>query len=234
MPHNVLERVKLLPLIARTYIRVFEPAHGDVLSANPHATGRLSLKQDMPRGATHASSWYIAETLRSAFWESVLRDVDPDDDGGVILDPRVLAKYAVQSVQLLEPASVLRLEPAARRHVIGLNNHRLNSEWDHHLTTAIYETTHVMAGLAQLQCRAANPPLDLPGISWRSRQADADLAYVLYVPPRVSAHWAALDDLVLLNTPAGHQLLRSVLAQDQMTWLNDPGTSGGTPPPGAV
>ncbi|MEY2161281.1 RES domain-containing protein [Rhodanobacter sp. FW106-PBR-LB-2-11] len=234
MAHNVLDRVKLLPLVARTYIRVFEPAYGDVLSANPNASGRLSLKQDNPRGATHAASWYIAETLRAAMWETVLRDVDPDDEGGVFLDLRVLAKYAVQSVKLLKPGAVLRLEPAARRHVIAFNNHRLNSEWDHHLTTAIYETTHVMAGLAQLQCRAADPAVELPGISWRSRQADADLAYVLYVPPCPTPQWAAVDDLVRLDTPAGHQLIRSVLAQDQMVWLNDPGTSGGTPPPGAI
>ena len=49
----------------------------------------------MPRGATVAASWYIAETLRAAMLESVLRDVEPDDNGGVYLDLALLATYAV-------------------------------------------------------------------------------------------------------------------------------------------
>jgi len=234
MPTKVLDRVKLLPLIVRRYCRVFEPAHGDVLQPNPYATGRLTLKAHCPAGSTAAASWYIAETARSAFWESVLRDVEPDDDGGVFLDRRVLAKYAFQEVELLEEGQVLRQEPAARRHVVLLGNAPLNTKWDHELSTAIYETTHTMAGLAQLQCLAHDPPIALPGFSWRSRQADADLAYVLYDPPRKRAAWRAHGDPVSLDSPAGHLLLRTVLEQDQMVWLNDPARSGGTPPVGAI
>jgi hypothetical protein len=80
---RVLDLVRLMPLAAQQYARVFEPAYGSVLQSNPYANGRLSLKTEMPRGATAAASWYISDTLRGALWESVLRDVVPDDNGGV-------------------------------------------------------------------------------------------------------------------------------------------------------
>lgn len=79
----VLDRVTLLPFAPGRYVEVFEPRYGSVLQSNPNATGRLTRKHDLPRGATAAASWYIAETLCAALMESVLRDVEPDDNGGV-------------------------------------------------------------------------------------------------------------------------------------------------------
>lgn len=234
MPSNVLDRVKLLPMAIGQYARVFEPRYGTVLKSNPNATGRLTLKQDMPRGATAAASWYVSETLRAALCESVLRNLDPDDNGGVYLDLAQLAKSSVQWVERLTPGWILRLEPGLRSHVVHSTNHAMNHRWDAMLTDDLYELTHTMAGLVQLQCQAETPPVVLPGISFRSRQAQADIVYVLYEPPLNVTEWVAIGTPVPLSSPQGLQLLRDTLAGLQMVWLNDPAVSGGTPPVGAI
>jgi hypothetical protein len=237
-PRRVLDRVVLLPLAVKPYVRIFKPQHGDVLTPTPnvYANGRLSLKGGMPQGVTAADAWYIAETLRGAAWESVLRAVEPDPAGGVELDPDELALSAAQWVEPIGPGVILviRLEPAARRHVIGLRNHQLNRYWDEVLAHEWYEITSTAAGMLQLHCLAEPTPVILPGVSWRSRQADADIVYVFYAPPFDRTQWRALGKPISLGSDEGRQLLRDVLAQDQMVWLNDPGISGGRPPAGAV
>jgi hypothetical protein len=232
---QVLDRVVLMPLAAGPYVRVFEPQHGPVLQSNPNATGRLTRKQNMPHGATAAASWYIAETLRGALMESVLRDdVEPDDNGGVYLDLAKLAKCSVQWVERTKPGLVLRLEPGLRRHVVHPSNTALNQRWDAIIGDTLYELTHTMAGLVQLQALAEKPPVVVPGISFRSRLAPADIIYVMYDPPLDLAEWTPIGSPIALASVEGQQLLRDVLAGLHMVWLNDPAASGGTPPPGAI
>lgn len=231
---RVLDRVTLLPFAAGRYVRVFEPRYGSVLQSNPNATGRLTRKHDMPRGASAAASWYIAETLRAALMESVLRDVEPDDNGGVYLDMAQLAKSSVQWVERSTPGLVLRLEPGLRRHVVHPKSIALNDRWERIIGENLYELTHTMAGLVELQCLAETPAVIVPGISFRSRVAPADIVYVMYDPPLVSTDWTPIGTPISLASVEGQQLLRDVLAGLEMVWLNDPVKSGGTPPPGAV
>ncbi len=230
----MLDRVHLCEMAVKQYVRVFQPRYGSVLNSNPEAAGRLARRWDMPRGATSAGSWYIAETLRAALLESVLRDVEPDENGGVYLDLALLAKYSVQWVDRTVPGFVLRLEPGFRRHVVSPRNLALNQRWDAILNTPLYELTHAMAGLVQLQCLAEEPPVVLPGISFRSRLAPADIVYVMYDPPLKTSEWAPAGKPIPLLSVEGRQLLRDVLAGLEMVWLNDPALSGGTPPAGAL
>ncbi len=235
---RVLDRIALLPMATGRYVRCFQPAYGDVLTPTPaeYAIYRMVPKSSIPEGVTEVGAIYLAAKLECAAWETVLRDVTPDDAGGVILDPLVLAKYAVQEVELVEPSAVhvVRLEPAARRHVIAHTNHRLNQYWNDILEHDWYELTHVAAGLLQLQCLAEPTPVVVPGVSWRSRQADADIVYVLYAPPFDRSAWRPIEKPISLGTEEGYQLLRQVLAKDHMVWLNDPGAGGGMAPPGTV
>lgn len=231
MPTNLLDRVQLRPLYAKPYARVFEPAWGDVLSVHPDAPGRFALKDGMPAHATRAGCWYISDTLAGALWESVLRNVEPDNDSGVYLDLPKLARSSVQWVEPVGSGEVLRLEPAERRHVVLPSNKLLNRYWDELIGHEIYELTHAAAGLVQLQCLAGG--VVLPGISWRSRQANADIVYVLYEPPRIDTGWMPVGDPIQLDRPAGQQLLRETLAASGMFWLNDP-IRAGTPPAGAI
>jgi hypothetical protein len=232
---KVLDHVRLLPLVAKPYVRVFEPAWGDVLQSNPNANGRLSVKTGMPRGVTSAACLYLSDTIRGAFWETILRDIAPDENGGVYLDAGKLAKCSLQWIELVSTGLVLRLEPAMQRHVIRPDHKDLIRKWDDILATDIYELTHTMAGLVQLQGLAEQPiPVVVPGISFRSRQAPADIVYVFYEPPLKRSEWHALGTPISLGSEEGQQLVRDVLAQASMVWLNDPGMSGGSPPAGAL
>lgn len=234
MTSAVLDCVALQPLRVGTYVRVFEPRWGDVLTPNPHANGRFSLKDNMPRGVAGAAAWYLSNTVAGALWESVLRDVLPDDDGGVYLDMTLLGKNSLQWVRCVRAGRVLRMEPGMRRHVVSPKNALLNQKWNHWFEEDIYELTHTAAGLVQLQFGSATPPVILPGISWRSRMAAEALVYLMYAPPLVIADFEVMDDPIPLDSPQGLQWIRDALAQVNMYLLNDPAASGGTPIPGAL
>lgn len=226
MATELLERLKLSPLWPGEYVRVFQPKYGDVLGVHPDPPGRFALKDDMPRGVVGAGGWYLGDTANAALWESVLRDVEPDDDGGVYLDRSLLTPYAVQRVQLLNEREILRLESGMRRHIIKASNLRLNDKWDRLCTEDIYELTHTAAGLVQLQFRTKL--IDLPAISWRSRQAPAGIVYLIYDPPRDASDWRMLDAPVSLASDAGLRMIRDALAIVNMTLLTDPTSAGGT------
>lgn len=230
----LLDKVAVQPLHAGNYVRVFEPDWGDVMTTNPNANGRFTLKTDMPRGVVGAASWYISDTVAGALWESVLRDVVPDDNGGVYLDINRLGRYALQAVRCVTPGRVLRMEPGPRRHVIAAGNKLLNQKWNGWFEEDVYELTHTAAGLVQLQFHATDPSTVLPGISWRSRMTADGLVYLLYDPPLVAAHFEPVDSAIALNSPQGLQWIRDTLTQANMVLLNDPAASGGTPDPGAV
>ena len=234
MPSELLDHARLQLLKPGKYARVFEPVWGDVLTANPTASGRFSLKASMPHGATGAAGWYISGTLRGALWESVLRDVDPDNARGVSLDSAQLARTSVQWVQLREPLQVLRLEPTQRRHVISRSSQARDERLEYFCHTPLYEMTHTAAGLLQLQFGAQVPPLPLPGISWRSKQSTNDVVYVLYQPPLDTTLWQPVGKPIKLDSKKGLNLLRTTLAAEDMTWLNDPAGGAAMPPPGAV
>lgn len=231
--YRVLDHIHLSTMPAGTYFRVFEPAFGDVLSANPHASGRLALKAGLPTDVQPAAAWYLGETQAAALWEVVLRDVAPDNDGGVWLDRRVLAKYQVQAVALAGDTPILRLDPPWRRHVIHPGS-PLDARWSRLLDTPDYPATHAMAGLVQRQCAAQTPPLVLPGFAWPSRQLATARVFLLYDPPMDRNRWTPLDAPIPLDSPQGHTLLRDALSQVEMTWLDDPALSAGIVPPGAL
>lgn len=230
--YKVLDHVQLSSMPAATYFRVFEPAYGDVMTANPYASGRLALKAGLPADVQLAAAWYLGETQAAALWEVVLRDVEPDNDGGVYLDRRVLAKYQVQAVSLTGDTPILRLDPPWRRHVIRAGS-ALDAHWNRILDTPHYPATHAMAGLVQRQCATQTPPLILPGFAWPSRQIATARVFLLYDPPLDRTRWTALDAPISLDTPQGHTLVRDALSQVEMTWLDDPALPAGTVPPGA-
>jgi len=117
---------------------------------------------------------------------------------------------------------------------VSIKNQDLNQRWDAILSTTLYELTHAMAGLVQQQCLADVQPAVLPGISFRSRLAPADIVYVMYDPPLDPSEWIVVGTPISLAGVDGQQLLRDVLAGLEMVWLNDPTLSAGTPPAGAI
>ncbi|HEY4144768.1 hypothetical protein [Pinirhizobacter sp.] len=232
MTDELLDRVKLLTLWPREFARVFQPIYGDVLSVHPDPPGRFALKNDMPRGVIGAGGWYLGDTVDAALWESVLRDVEPDDDGGVYLDRSVLAPYALQWVRIRAKGEILRMEHPARRHVVNASNVRLNAKWDQLVAEDIYPLTHVAAGLVQLQFHFGL--MELPGISWRSRQSDAGIVHLFYDPPSNRSDWEMLGIPVPLASDDGIRLIRDALTAANMVLLTDPVLTGGTPDPAAL
>lgn len=234
MSSDLLDHTRLLPLEKKKYARVFEPHWGDVFTTNPMAKGRFSLKDRMPEEARTAAGWYVSDTQSGALWESVLRDVAPDHARGVSLDISKLEANWLQWVSLEIEKQVLRLERPKRRHVIAEANHKGNKSINDLLETDLYPLTHAAAGMLQLQFRNATPSVELPGISWTSRQSASDIVYVLYEPPLDRTEWKAVGSPIQLSSAKGMKILRDTLAKEGMVWLEDPARAGGTPLPGAI
>lgn len=152
-------------------------------SFNPQSKVRFSAKDSTPPRAM----WYGAQFPTAAVWETLLRQVIGDEQGGVVLPRKNFAGWRLTAMRNLREFQMLPLFSTSLRALATTPDAR--QTWLSWTQIPDHPPTHAPANGLLAEADAAGVPLD--GLVWHSHQAGSYLRHpvvgVLYAPRASSA-----------------------------------------------
>jgi hypothetical protein len=221
-----LHRLVYSQLDPGIYWHVFGLEYGP-LASHPRSTSRFALVRNQPSGVIVRSAFYFAWSREAALWETALRDAQAIN-GVVSVHPDWTKGRGLARLRLMRPLPIIALDHPARRAVIDVDSVE-DQRWHGHLTTNRYRRTYRASAAVDLQCRAADPTLPLPGFRWHSRQLQADLVAVMFEPTFDPRDWE-VEQALVLDSDEGQAALGAALARANFALRAGLGSVGGTPP----
>lgn len=215
-------RSTLMPagtLALRIYWDIYGP-----LAPHPHPDGRMAQMQDVPLGFAGCGGLYLASLPGGAFWEVILRDLQPVN-GIITLPPGRLDGRSLIMLRSTQPLVMLDLTLPERRNLFagrdaaGLAD--AETLWRLILESPDHTQSHYAA--AEIANLARRTGVKLAGVTWLSAQHQASRVHLLNDPPYTTDQWERAGDPIALTSPGGLRALRQALTDVNME-LADPGT----------
>jgi hypothetical protein len=177
-------------------------------SFNPYANGRFAAREASPPRAM----LYAGDTSDGALWETVLRDVVPQEGPPQGVEVPPVTGYHIARLRLKRDSVILNLGRLAVRWIAGCDL-KLRDRLTVLTTVPKYTATHKEAA----KLLAALPRTT--GLLWPSKQTGEDGVYVFYEPPLFSDDFAPVETIPL-DSPAGTLLIDRALARACMHRLD--------------
>lgn len=194
------------------YWHVFKEPHAPT-AYNSVSKARFSL------ASSNLSMFYVGDTLNGVLWETVLRDVEPDDALNVDIDVSSLAGMRAVKLRLLDAElAVLDLrQPGLRGAGFGPSS-REAVEVARLIATPSHDETHAAVATLFTDLVKAGV-VDMPALAWVSRQHSGSNVYLSYEPPGSPSSWQQVGDIVALDDDKnGHQLIHRALEEAGFQW----------------
>lgn len=200
---------KLFPMPDCRYWHVYREPY-EPLSTNRCSEGRFALTRSL-------GMFYVADTMAGAMWETILRNVAPDDVCRVNIEAADLDGFRVAELCLEHPVpQCLHLNDPRNRHLFPQNSKEAKS-LRRHVTTPVHSRTRIWAD--RLRSELSKVGLaDLPPLCWQSNQLSSSQAYLLYEPPMESSWWRVVGAAIELDTQVGRDELQRELNCHGFKW----------------
>ncbi|WP_323549090.1 RES domain-containing protein [Xanthomonas campestris] len=180
------------------------------MAANPVSEARFSLPGKL-------RMFYVAESLAAAMWETMLRDIAPDDHGRVSIEAHQLRDYrAVRLTLVNAKVACLHFNNPRARHLFPAKSEEMD---DLKLLVSMADHARSRDEASALRSELLAMGIhDMPALCWQSNQCSSSQAYLLYEPPMTSGWWSPGATPIAMDSANGHLLLSAELLAHGFHW----------------
>ncbi len=179
---------------------------------NPYSRARLALPG-------HYAMLYAAETLPGALWEVLLRATKIKSGREVQFSAAKLQGMMATQVAPPSDRDVLELGMPGVLRLVRDGDGDLMAHLKHALATPRHRSTYWTARLLADHLKGVGVT-QMPALAWHSRQFPKSKVYLDYHVLGAPDRWAVAGTSMPLDTPAGHALIRGVLAESGFEWVD--------------
>lgn len=183
----------------------------DPTSANPNSRARFALHD------THGM-FYLGDSLTGVLFETVLRWIEPEPDGAVEIPLDSIRGMRAVELELMSDQvdHFPLIQPHLKKFRFGPS-----TAMGRAIVDLIHEPDHekTHAASAAIRDELARYGLEMPVLSWMSRQHSPSQVYLAYEPPMNSGWWRVKSTVICLDDEEGHDRIRLGLEKCGFHWV---------------